>query len=148
MDARVGRQEITRGEAETILSNIRFATGMAEAVAGAQLVIEAVNERLDVKREVFAQLDQLCAELTILATNSSSIRVSAIEDATDRPDRVLNMHFYNPVWLRPVVELMRGSATSDETIALASEFIRSIDVTPLVVQQESTGFLFNRSIFL
>ena len=126
------------------MERIRASTDLAEGVGDVDLVIEAVPERLDLKRAVFAELDRVCPPRTILATNSSSFRVSQIEDATGRPDRVLNTHFYPPVWQRPMVELMRGAATSDETVGRVGRFARSVGLTPLMVQKESTGFLFNR----
>ncbi|HET8524478.1 MAG TPA: 3-hydroxyacyl-CoA dehydrogenase NAD-binding domain-containing protein, partial [Thermomicrobiales bacterium] len=96
-------------ERAAVLGRIRASTDLAANVGDADLVIEAVPERLDLKRAVFAELDRVCPPRTILATNSSSFRVSQIEDATGRPDRVLNTHFYPPVWQRPMVELMRGT---------------------------------------
>ena len=84
--------------------------------------LEAATERLETKREIFSQLNQVCPGHTILATNSSSIRISRIEDATHRPDRVLNAHFYGSIWQNTVVELMRGTATSDKTIELDPNF--------------------------
>jgi len=144
LEHRLARQQITVDEKERILRRIQCTTQMHEAVAGADLVIENVPERLDLKREVFAQLDQLCAGHTVLATDSSSMKVSALEDATHRPEQVLNMHFYAPVWQRPMVELMGGTATTEETMARAQHFARTIELTPLMVRKESTGFLFNR----
>jgi len=141
---RVEKQQITVEEKVAILSRIHLTTDVQEGASRADLVIEAVPERLELKREVFAQLDKICPSHTVLATNSSSIRISAIEDATHRLDRVLNMHFYAPVWQRPMVELMRGSATSDETMDRARQFGRTIGMTPLLVRKESTGFIFNR----
>jgi 3-hydroxyacyl-CoA dehydrogenase, NAD binding domain len=126
-----------------VVGRIRASTDLAAGVGDADLVVEAVPERLDLKRAVFAEFDRLCPPRTVLATNSSSIRVSQIEDATGQPDRVLNAHFYPPVWERPMVELMRGSATSDETEGRVRRFARSIGMTPLLVRKESTGFLFN-----
>ena len=137
-------QQITAGENEAILSRIHFATDLQEGASGADWVIEAIPERLEAKRGVFGQLDRICPGHTILATNSSSIRVSTIEDATQRPDRVLNMHFYPPVWQSTMVELMRGTKTSDETFERARQFAYAIGLTPLLVRKESTGFLFNR----
>ena len=136
--------KITPEEVEAILSRVSFHDDLAEAVEGVALVIEAVPERLDLKREVFAQLDDVCDDATILATNSSSIRISKIEDATGRLDRVLNTHFYNTPWKRSIVELMRGTGTSDETLERVREFMVSIGITPLMVLRESTGFIFNR----
>jgi 3-hydroxybutyryl-CoA dehydrogenase len=136
--------KITPEEVEAILSRVSFHDDLAEAVEGVALVIEAVPERLDLKREVFAQLDDVCDDATILATNSSSIRISKIEDATGRLDKVLNTHFYNTPWKRSIVELMRGTGTSDETLERVRLFMVSIGITPLMVLKESTGFIFNR----
>jgi 3-hydroxybutyryl-CoA dehydrogenase len=144
LEHRLAEQHITVDEKESILRRIQCTTQMPEAVAGADLVIENVPERLDLKREVFGQLDRSCPADTVLATNSSSIKVSAIEDATLRPAHVLNMHFYAPVWQRPMVELMGGTSTSADTLARARQFARTIGLTPLLVRKESTGFLFNR----
>ncbi len=144
LEARVNKQQITTDEMKSILSRIHLTRDVKECANSVDLVIEAVPEKLDIKREVFAQLDKICPSHTILATNSSSIRISAIEDATRRPDKVLNTHFYPPIWERPMVELMRGTKTSDETIERVREFARNIGLTPLMVHKESTGFLFNR----
>jgi 3-hydroxybutyryl-CoA dehydrogenase len=141
---RLARHQITAEEKETILRRIQCTTDLHEAVKEADLVIENVPEQLEIKRTVFAQLDQLCARHTILATDSSSIKVSALEDATQRPEQVLNMHFYAPVWQRSMVELMGGTVTTEETMARARHFARTIGLTPLLVRKESTGFIFNR----
>jgi 3-hydroxybutyryl-CoA dehydrogenase len=129
---------------QAILSRIGLTTDLEQGTGDADLVVEAIVENLEAKRALFAQLDRSCPSHTILATNSSSIRVSLIEDATTRKDKVLNMHFYGPIWRRPVVELMRGTATSGDTIDRAREYAASIGMTPLVVKKESTGFIFNR----
>jgi 3-hydroxybutyryl-CoA dehydrogenase len=144
LERRLEKQVLTTEERRAVLSRIHFSTDLREGAINADLVIEAVPERLETKREVFHQLDRICPAHTILATNSSSIRISAIEDATQRPDQVLNMHFYPPVWQRTMVELMRGTETSDKTVDAARQFAHSIGLTPLLVQKESTGFIFNR----
>jgi 3-hydroxybutyryl-CoA dehydrogenase len=144
LEQRLAQQRITAREKETILRRIHYTTNLHEGVREADLVIENVPERLDIKREVFGQLDRSCPADTVLATDSSSIKVSAIEDATHRPENVLNMHFYLPVWQRPLVELMGGTATSAATLARARHFARTIGLTPLLVRKESTGFIFNR----
>jgi len=110
LNRRRSADQLSSDEATAVLQRIRATTHLAEAVAEADLVIEAVPERLDLKRSVFAELDRVCAPQTILATNSSSIRISQIENATRRTDRLLNTHFYPPIWQRPMVELMRGTA--------------------------------------
>jgi 3-hydroxybutyryl-CoA dehydrogenase len=144
LDPRVEAGEISPADRAAARTRVRACADLGEALQGADLAIEAVPERLELKRQVFAQLDARCDPHTILATNSSSIRISLIEDATTRPDRVLNLHFYAPVWQRHMVDLQRGSSTSDETFERASRFVRQIGCTPLLVLRESTGFCFNR----
>jgi 3-hydroxybutyryl-CoA dehydrogenase len=136
--------QVSGGESRGIMRRMRFTGDLAEATRGAEVVIEAVVERLEVKRDVFGKLDELCPPGTLIATNSSSIRVSKIESATRHPERVLNMHFYSNPWRSRVLEIMRGTHTSDWAVEKAAAFSRSIGVTPLLVQRESTGFIFNR----
>ncbi len=134
--------DMIQEEKLTVMEKIHHVNDIEEAASDVDLVIEAVTERLDVKREVFSKLDEVCRGDTILATNSSSIRVSKIEGATQRLDKVINMHFYSR--RTRIVELMRGTATTDETVEAVRKFSRSIGVTPLIVLKESTGFIFNR----
>ena len=140
----VSAGEISEPEGRSIKLRISYKTDLAEAVEDAGLVIEAVVERLDVKREVFKRLDKLCDSSVVIATNSSSIKVSHIEDATQHPERVLNMHFYSYPWRRSVLEIMRGTKTTDEALEKAKQYSHSIGVKPLIVLKESTGFIFNR----
>ncbi len=135
---------VAADQRQAILDRIRRSVALAESAAGADLVIEAITEDLAVKRSVFHELDQLCPPHTILATNSSSIRISRIESATGRPDRVLNTHFVQPVWKHPFVELMRGTETSDDTLESVRRFMASMGVIPILVRRENTGFVFNR----
>jgi 3-hydroxybutyryl-CoA dehydrogenase len=144
LGTRVQAKRLTEDEKEDILGRIRFTSDLVEGAPSAELVIESVPERRELKRQVFSQLDAICPSHTILATNSSSMRISAIEDATHRPDKVLNLHFYPNVSKRSIVELMRGTATSEQTIERARQFARTIGMTPLIVQRERTGFVFNR----
>ncbi len=129
---------------ESIVQQVRIESDPINAVKGVDLVIEAVPEKLDLKRQVFKELDAVCDVDTIISTNSSSIRVSLIEDITRRMDRVLNTHFYSAPWKSRIVELMKGRFTSDETMASVSNFMRSIEMVPLIVRKESTGFILNR----
>ena len=128
----------------TLLQCVRFEPDMNMAVKGVNLVIEAVPEKLELKRRVIKELDAACDPQTIISTNSSSIRVSLIDDATQRMDRVLNTHFYSNPWRSHIVELMKGSQTSEETMTRVGAFMRSIGMLPLIVKKESTGFIFNR----
>ncbi|MCY4061772.1 MAG: 3-hydroxyacyl-CoA dehydrogenase family protein [Chloroflexi bacterium] len=135
---------LSAAEASRIFENICFQPQLAAALADADLAIEAAPERMALKREIFAQLDRLLTADAILATNSSSIRVSTLEDATERPERVANLHFYLPVWDSPMVEIGGGSCTLPEVLDALTAFARAIRILPLRVQKESTGFVFNR----
>ena len=127
-----------------ILANISYESDLALAIRDVDLVIEAVPEKLALKRKVFAQLDALLAPNAIIATNSSSIRVSMLEDVTERPELVANLHFYLPVWDSPMVEVGGGSCTRADVLDALADFARRIGILPLRVRRESTGFLFNR----
>ena len=144
LERRMRQAEISAQQQLETLQRLRYSIELAPGVLSVSIVIEAIPERLELKRELFHRLDQLCPEHTVIATNSSSLRISEIESATMHKHRLLNMHFYGLIWEKPMVELMRGSATSDKTVEAARVFAESIGMTPLFVRKESTGFLFNR----
>jgi 3-hydroxybutyryl-CoA dehydrogenase len=122
----------------------RIATaGELAALAGADLVVEAVVEKLEVKRRVLAELDGLCRPEAILATNTSSISITKLAAATGRPDRVIGMHFMNPVPLMKLVEVIRGLATSRETYDAVEAVARRMGKTPVEVH-DAPGFVSNR----
>jgi len=124
-------------------NEIKLCNTLVETVKNADLVIEAIPEKLDLKRELFAQIDKLAPPHTIIATNSSSIPISKIEGSVNRKDKVLNIHFYH-LTDSPMADIMRGTQTSDLTFELGKKWIESIDITPLVVKKECYGFVFNR----
>lgn len=111
------------------------------AVGAADLVIEVVPEQLEIKRKVFAELDRLAPAHALLATNSSSIPVSRIESATQRPDKCLNIHFYQPAVGMNMADIMGGTCTSSESLSAARDFVRSVDCVPLQVQKEILVFV-------
>ena len=127
-----------------VFANMRYESDLAAALRDVDLAIEAVPERIALKRAVFAQVDRHLKPDAIIATNSSSIRVSALEDATERPQLVANFHFYLPVWDSPMVEIGGGSCTRAEALDALTTFARAIAILPLRVRKESTGFVFNR----
>ncbi|KPK89863.1 MAG: hypothetical protein AMJ94_11040 [Deltaproteobacteria bacterium SM23_61] len=130
-------------EWEKAASKVNVVKDLADALRGADLVIEAVPENLELKRSVWAQLDSLAPKQALLATNSSSIPVSRIESATGRPEKCLNIHFYQPGIGMNIVDVMGGTKTSPETIEAARQFVRSIHCIPLGVKKEILGFCFN-----
>lgn len=126
-----------------IAAKITLSADIAGAVHDADLVIEVVAENLDIKKKVFADIDALAPPTALLATNSSSIPVSRIESATKPPRQCINMHFYQPAVGMSMADVMGGARTSQETLALACEFVRSVHCVPLAVRKEILGFCFN-----
>ena len=141
---RVKKEKLTKEEAEQARENIAFISTIEEAVADADLVIEAIIEKLAIKRKLFAQLDKLCPSHTILATNSSYIVSSKIADATSRPDKVCNMHLFNPALVMKLVEVVKGSHVSDETIEAVMNAAKKMGKTPVLLHKEIYDFLVNR----
>lgn len=140
--AEIGR--ITADEAAAAPGRIAMGTDPRAAVTGADLVIEAVTEILDVKRALFRDLDAWAPPHAILASNSSSFMPSLLAAVTNRPEQVLVAHYFNPPHLLPLVELVRGEHTSDETIEIMRALYVSIGKSPAVVQREAPGFVGNR----
>ncbi len=142
LERQVGKQVLTKTEAEAAASRIQTSARIGEAEA-AQLVVEAVSENLGLKRDLFAELDKLAQPDTILASNTSSISITQLAAATQRPDRVIGMHFMNPVPMMPLVEVIRGKDTSDETHAAVTALAQALGKTPVTVN-DSPGFVSNR----
>jgi len=130
-------------EWEKAADKVKLVKSLSEALKDADLVIEVVPEKLDLKRKVWAEIDSLAPKAAFLATNSSSIPVSRIESATQRPEKCLNIHFYQPAIGWNIVDVMAGTKTPPEVIESAKGFIRSIGCIPLTVQKEIMGFCFN-----
>jgi 3-hydroxybutyryl-CoA dehydrogenase len=122
------------------------ATSELEAAADADLVVEAVFEKLDVKHEVFRALDRVCKAEAVLATNTSAIPITSIAAATERPESVVGTHFFSPVPMMKLCELVRGIKTSDETLARAREFAEAVGKTVVVVNRDIAGFVTTRLI--
>lgn len=144
LSERVVKQKLTKEAAEQARKNIAFVFTIEEAVASADLVIEAIVEKLAIKRKVFAQLDKLCPPHTILATNSSYMVSSKIADVTSRPDKVCNMHFFNPALVMKLVEVVKGPHVSDETVEAVMNAANKMNKTPVLLHKEIYGFLVNR----
>jgi enoyl-CoA hydratase/3-hydroxyacyl-CoA dehydrogenase len=126
-----------------VMARVDTAVDLEEGVQDADLVIEAAPEKMALKKEIFADLDEFTADETILASNTSSLSITEIATATDRPDKVVGMHFFNPPVKMDLVEVIYGAETSDETAEAAFEFVESIDKTPIYVRKDVNGFVVN-----
>jgi 3-hydroxybutyryl-CoA dehydrogenase len=141
---RVDKGQMTADEVSDAHKRVRTTTSLEEAASQADFVFEAIVEKLQPKREVFARLDAVAPGRTILATNSSTIPISKIADATARPDRCCNTHFFHPVLVMQLCEVVRGPQTSDETIETTMRLIERIGRVPVLIEKEIDGFLVNR----
>lgn len=144
LDRLVTAGRITPDAAMTTPARIIMTTDLRRAVANADLVIEAVTENIDVKRAIFRDLDAWAPPRAILASNSSTFMPSLMAAATNRPEKVLVAHYFNPPHLLPLVELVRGQQTSDETVETMHALYQRIGKSPAVVQKEAPGFVGNR----
>lgn len=134
--------KLTAEEKDALLGRIKGILNVEEG-KDADVVIEAAVERVDLKKKIFAELDAVVQPNAILATNTSSLSITDIASATKRPDKVIGMHFFNPVPMMALVEVIRGLAASDETYTTISELARSLGKTPVLVE-EAPGFVVNR----
>ncbi|NHJ25200.1 MAG: 3-hydroxyacyl-CoA dehydrogenase family protein [Candidatus Lokiarchaeota archaeon] len=132
-----------RKRVKNISGEITSHSNIQDAVKDTDLIIEAVPEKLELKREIFKLIDKIAPPHAIIATNSSSIPVSNLEDAVERKDKVLNIHFYNVITM-PMADIQRGTKTSDDTFEKGKNWVESIEITPLIVKKECYGFVFNR----
>ncbi|MBQ4504527.1 MAG: 3-hydroxybutyryl-CoA dehydrogenase [Firmicutes bacterium] len=138
----VAKEKITEETKAEVMSRIHGSTEI-EIVKDADLIIEAATEDMEAKKALFAELDALCGPDTILATNTSSLSITEIASATNRPDKVIGMHFFNPVPAMKLVEIIKGLATSEETKAAIVEMSVALGKTPVEVE-EAPGFVVNR----
>ena len=135
---------VSKEDAEKIGLRIEETQDLNVAVEGVDLVIEAIPEVLELKKAIFADLDRVCAEETILASNTSGLSITAIAGATNRPDKVVGMHWWNPPIIIPVIEIIRGERTHDTTVQTVENLVRKIHKVPVLVQKDVPGFLGNR----
>ncbi|MGP1994410.1 3-hydroxyacyl-CoA dehydrogenase family protein [Zobellia laminariae] len=143
LDRMLAKEKITKSDKTTTLNNISTFTILREGVANVDLVVEAASENLTVKLSIFKELDAICDENTILATNTSSISITQIAAATNRPQKVIGMHFMNPVPIMQLVEIIRGYSTSDETTQQIMQLSTELGKTPTEVN-DYPGFVANR----
>jgi len=143
MDRQVKKELISAGEKDAATARITTATSMADAVGEAQLVVEAVPEKMELKESIFTEIDSEAPADAILASNTSSISITEIAAFTNRPEKVIGMHFMNPVPMMKLVEVIRGLATSDATTETVMDLSRQLGKTPVEVN-DFPGFVSNR----
>ena len=143
LERAVAKGKVDGAARDAALARIRTAPALEDAVRGSDLAIEAVPESLDLKRDVFRRLDAGAPPATVLATNTSSLPVAAIAAVTTRPDRVVGMHFFNPVPVMALLEVVRGAETAEDTVACAMDVGRAMGKEPILVR-DSPGFASSR----
>lgn len=143
LDRQLAKEKITAENKEDTLARITLHTNMVAGIEGADLVVEAATENTSLKLKIFKQLDELADSDTILATNTSSISITQIAAVTNRPDKVIGMHFMNPVPVMKLVEIIRGYSTSDEVTASIMSLSKSLKKSPVEVN-DYPGFIANR----
>ena len=143
LDRQLAKEAITESEKQNTLLNLTTFTSLIDGVKGVDLVVEAATENIDLKLQIFKELDAATSENVILATNTSSISITKIAAVTNRPDKVIGMHFMNPVPVMKLIEIIRGYSTSDEVTNLIMEISKKLDKVPVEVN-DYPGFVANR----
>ncbi len=139
----VEKGKLEAKEKDTIMGRIKGTTEMAD-LKDVDFLVEAVLEDLDLKKKVFKELDELCRPEVVLSTNTSSMSITEIANATSRPDKICGMHFFNPAPLMRLVEIIRGYYTSDETVATATDLAKKMGKVTVEVKKDTPGFIVNR----
>ena len=143
LDRQVAKERISEEDKNATLENLQVFTDMEKGVKDADLVVEAAIENVEIKLDIFRKLDSICAEKTILASNTSSISITKIASVTSRPEKVIGMHFMNPVPIMKLVEIIRGYSTSDEVTKEVVETSKKLSKIPVEVN-DYPGFVANR----
>jgi 3-hydroxybutyryl-CoA dehydrogenase len=147
LSRKLEKEKITKEQYEDILGRLNGTTDLKTALKGAELVVEAVLEKMDLKKEVFKELGNLCGKDTVLATNTSTLSITEIASAARYPERVVGTHFFNPVPLMRLVEVVKGERTSEEVVKKAANFCEAVGKTPIIVK-DVPGFIVNRFLCL
>lgn len=143
LDDGIKRGKVTETERDAVMARLRTSTDTGTAVADRDIVIEAVPERMDLKLAIFSEVESAVADACVLASNTSSLSINDMQAALNVPQRLLGLHFFNPVHINTLVEIVRGSATDDATLASATEFVQRIGKDPVTVK-DSPGFATSR----
>lgn len=144
LDGRIAKGKLSPGRKQATLTNLRYTTDLAAAIGDATVVIETIVEKRDAKLALFRDLDRLCRADAIIASNSSNICGSDLAAVTKRADHVINLHFFNPVLVMELVEVVAAPVVSEDLVQRALVFCRSIQRRPVVMRKEIPGFIVNR----
>jgi 3-hydroxybutyryl-CoA dehydrogenase len=139
----ISKGKMTKEQADGFLSKVKGVVELASAVRGADVIVEAVVENMDLKKQVYKELEQLCGKETVFASNTSGLSITEIASVTKRPEKVIGMHFFNPVPVMKLVEIIKGQATSEETFRVIKALAEKLGKTPIAVN-EAPGFAVNR----
>jgi len=139
----ISKGKMTKEQADGFRARVQGMVDLTAAVKGADIVIEAVIENMELKKQVYKDLDQLCSGETILASNTSGLSITELASITKRPEKVIGMHFFNPVPVMKLVEIIKGQSTSDETYNVVKTLAEKMGKTPIAVN-EAPGFAVNR----
>ncbi len=143
LERAVSKGKMNQEEADEIMSRITGTTDLTMAAQDADLIIEAIIEVMEIKKQVYQELDNICKKETLFASNTSGLSITEMASVTKRPEKFVGMHFFNPVPVMKLVELIRGFATSDDTLNIAKDFVETIKKTSIEVK-EAPGFAVNR----
>jgi 3-hydroxybutyryl-CoA dehydrogenase len=143
LEKRVEKGKITAEEKDTVLSRMNWSADLNEA-KDSDIVIEAVSEDMDLKKKLFRHLDEICSKDAIFATNTTALSISEIASATQRPEKVIGMHFFNPAVIMKLVEIIRGDSTSEDTIAATKKFAEILGKNPIVTAREAPAGIVSR----
>ena len=144
LDKLVTKEKISKEEGNAIFSRIRPAVDLNDAVKDAELVIEVVPEIMDLKKQVYAELDKAAKPEVIFASNTSTLPITEIANTTSRPDKFIGIHFFNPPQLMKLVEVIPGEKTSKEITELTQEFVKTVNKQAVVCRKDVPGFIINR----
>lgn len=144
LSGRVKKGRLTEEETDDIRRHLQITEDVDAAAEAADLIIEAIIERLDAKRELFGRISRIAKPDAVLATNSSNIVSSKLADVTEHPERLLNLHYFNPALVMELVEIVRGPHTCDDAVETAKAFAQATGKTPIILKKEIPGFVVNR----
>ncbi len=146
LDRFVKKGTLSQQESDDVLGRMSFVSDLPKAAGGAEVIVEAVPEVLELKQKVFTDLDAIAAPGTLLATNTSQLSITAIASATEHPERVVGMHFFNPPVMMRLVEIIRGTLTSDDMLARTVALAEQLGKESIVCQRDTPGFITTRAI--